>query len=417
MRSTELAVPVENTVRALRRLAPGARLRRPRTPDLRAIATALRGCTPAELARFHPGPVARAVLAAQLRELDRAMTGFFAATGPEGTRLLRAAHYSRLHRARPLLDRPAVAPGLHTAALAWAEARGYRLLAGELRGAPEFPREEDGRRAGELAVAALLPRPEATATGREVLLPWSAGGGVSGPPAADGGDGGRPRVAGGGSGPPRPGGGDPAGTPSRGESGWGGVPRAADGGDGRPPRVGDSSGALSRGKSGQGGVPPGADGVDGGPPPGAPGGGADGGAGRPRAEGGSAGSPPGLGERGAGGGDGVPRWPDGDDPLDTPRTDPGGSAFLHVLSVRVTEHGFQVAVHADAPVELLRDGDGLTLRALWWNGLGRVADDLGHEYLVLAKDPRRRRGRAALVPPAARGRGAGAAAGVRRLPG
>ncbi|MFT7874314.1 MULTISPECIES: hypothetical protein [Amycolatopsis] len=55
-------------------------------------------------------------------------------------------------------------------------------------------------------------------------------------------------------------------------------------------------------------------------------------------------------------------------------------------SVRVTEHGFQVDVHADPPVELLRDGDGLTLRSLWWNGLGRVTDDLGHEYLLLAKD-------------------------------
>ncbi|MGW4519578.1 hypothetical protein [Amycolatopsis sp. NPDC004378] len=34
----------------------------------------------------------------------------------------------------------------------------------------------------------------------------------------------------------------------------------------------------------------------------------------------------------------------------------------------------------------MRDGLGLTLRALWWNGLGRVTDDLGHEYLLLAKD-------------------------------
>ncbi|WP_410640567.1 hypothetical protein [Amycolatopsis sp. lyj-346] len=251
MRSTELAVPAENTVRALRRLAPGARLRRPRTPELRVIAGALRDCAPPELARAHPGPVARVVLAAQLRALDRAMTGFFApeAGGPDAARLVRAAGYSRIRQARLLLDRPGTEPGLHAAALAWAEARGHRILAGELRGVRELPAEEDGRLAAELAVAALLPRAEAGTGGREVLLP-SPDGGQAGPP--------------------------PAG--------------------------------------------------------------------------------------------------------------PDGSSFLRVRSVRVGDHGFQVDVHADPPVDLLRDGDGLTLRALWWNGLGRVVDDLGYEYLLLAKD-------------------------------
>jgi hypothetical protein len=85
-----------------------------------------------------------------------------------------------------------------------------------------------------------------------------------------------------------------------------------------------------------------------------------------------------------GGGEGEPRRAGGRAAVAA--ADPGGSAFLHVRSVRVTDHGFLVDVHADPPVELLRDGDGLTLRALWWNGLGRISDDLGHEYLLLAKD-------------------------------
>ncbi|MFT7874361.1 hypothetical protein ACHL6L_44305, partial [Amycolatopsis sp. A24] len=155
MRSTELAVPAENTVRALRRLAPGARLRTPGTPDLRLLAMALRECAPRELAGAHPGPVARAVLAAQLGALDRAMTGFFAAGVPEAARLVRAARFGRVRRARPLHDRLATEPGLRTAALAWAEVLGHRMLAGQLRGVPAAPEEEDGRLAAELAVAAL----------------------------------------------------------------------------------------------------------------------------------------------------------------------------------------------------------------------------------------------------------------------
>ncbi|MET8997717.1 hypothetical protein [Amycolatopsis sp. NPDC004169] len=277
MRSTELAVPAENTVHALRRLAPGARLRTPRTPDLRVLAGALRECAPPELAGVHPGPVTRVVLAAQLRALDRAMTGFFGTGDPAAARLVRAARFGRVRPRRPLRDRLDTEPGLRMAALAWAEVRGHRILAGELRGVRELPDEDDGRLAAELAVAAVLPEVEAGTGGREVLLP-----------------------------------------------------RPEDGRSGLPPR------------------------------PGGPVTGGNGRFGLPAEAGAPAGSRPGPG---------------------------AGSAFLRVRSVRVGDLGFQVDVHADPPAELLRDGDGLTLRALWWNGLGRIADDLGHEYLVLAKDP------------------------------
>jgi hypothetical protein len=321
VRSTELAVPAENTVRALRRLAPGARLREPRTPELRALAGALRDCAPPELARAHPGPVARAVLTAQLRALDRAMTGFFAADegGPEAARLVRAAFFGRVRQARPLLDRLHTEPGLRTAALAWADVLGYRILAGELRGVRERPGEEDGRLAAELAVAALLPRAETGAGGREVLLP----------PDGD------------------------AGRPVGGGSALGSGPVGVPPGGG----AGDATGLRPVGGGSWRGSRP---------------------VGEPRDGAGHAAGPP----PGAGGG-GTPDPGDGGSPLPAPAA---GSAFLHVRSVRVTDRGFRVDVHADPPVELLRDGDGLTLRALWWNGLDRVADDLGHEYLLLARD-------------------------------
>ncbi|MEV6645110.1 hypothetical protein [Amycolatopsis sp. NPDC051371] len=228
------SVPVENMVCALRRLAPGAALR-PVSAELRVLASALRECSASELAVRCPSVVVRVVLASQLRALDRAMTGVFGASCPEAARLVRAARYSGRRRGA-LLDRLRAEPGLRAAALGWADAVGGQLLADELRGVSPVPDGEDGRRAAELVVAALLPRPEAG--GREVL----------------------------------------------------------------------------------------------------PGG-------------------------------------------------PRGSGFLAVRSVRVGERGFQVGIRADPPVELVRDGGRLALRALWWNGLGRVSDDLGHEYLILAKDP------------------------------
>ncbi|MBE8520310.1 hypothetical protein ILP97_22910 [Amycolatopsis sp. H6(2020)] len=360
MRSTELAVPAENTVRALRRLAPGARLRTPRTPELRVIAAALRECAPPELARVHPGPVAGVVLAAQLRALDRAMTGFFAAGVPESARLVRAARFGRVRPDRRLRDRLDTEPGLRTAALAWAEALGHRILAGELRGVREVPEEEDGRLAAELAVAELLPRAEAGTGGREVLLPWPDGG----PGPAGGGS-----VGSVGSGPlgvpPGAGGGSGGGSAGLAPGSGGSGPLSAGGG---------SVGSLG---SGPLGVPPGAGAGAGGGAAGPPSGSGE--TGPPSGGAGAAAGPPPNGGAGEGG-----RADPG--PAPRPPADPGGSAFLHVRSVRVTDHGFQVDVHADPPIELLRDGDGLTLRALWWNGLGRITDDLGHEYLLLAKD-------------------------------
>lgn len=228
------SVPVENVVAALRRLAPGAALR-PVSAELRVLASALRECSAPELAARCPSAVTSVVLAAQLRALDRAMTGVFGAACPEAARLVRAARYSGRRRGA-LPSRLRAEPGLRAAALAWAQAGGRRLLAEELRGAAPVPDGEDGRTAAELLVAALLPRPEDG--GREVLP-------------------------------------------------------------------------------------------------------------------------------------------------DAPR----GSGFLDVRSVRVGESGFRVDIAADPPMDLTRDGEGLTLRALWWNGLGRVSDDLGHEYLILAKDP------------------------------
>lgn len=226
-----LVVPVENTVCALRRLAPGAALRSPESPELRVLARALRSCSPAELAAGHPGAVVRAVLKAQSRALDRAMTGLFGSDAPEAARLVRAARFSGRGSQ---LSRVRVEPGLRAAALGWASATGARLLADSLRGVPLVPDAADGRFAAELAVAELLPRAEA-------------------------------------------------------------------------------------------------------------------------------------------GGEAVP--------VD------GRAGFLEARSVRVGDGGFRVDIRADPPVELTGDGETLALRALWWNGLGRVADDLGHEYLIVRKDP------------------------------
>ncbi|MEV6828907.1 hypothetical protein [Amycolatopsis sp. NPDC051102] len=282
MRSSGSAVPVEDTVHALRRLAPGASLREPATPELRLLAAALRDCSPASLASRHPEAVARVVLGAELRALRRAMTGFFGTAGPAAARLVRAAGFG----AGPVRERLRGEPGLRAAALSWAKVGGHRMLAGELGGVPVAPGEEDGRVAAELAVAALLPSADAGDGGREVLLL-----GVDDAPGAGG----------------------------------------------SPEHAGDVDRA---------GSPPGA-------------------AGRPGRDEGRTDDPAGL----------------------LPRSEAGGSsAFLDVRSVRVGRRGFRVDVHADPPVELLRDSAGLTLRALWWNGLGRVADDLGHEYLLLAKD-------------------------------
>ncbi|MFJ7216424.1 hypothetical protein [Amycolatopsis sp. NPDC098790] len=226
-----LVVPVENTVYALRRLAPGAALRSPASPELRVLARALRSCSPGELAAAHPGAVVRAVLAEQARALDRATTGLFGSDAPEAARLVRAARFSGRGA---VFSRVRAEPGLRTAALGWAIATGARLLADSLRGVPLVPDALDGRFAAELTVAALLPRAEA-----------------------------------------------------------GGEAVAVD----------------------------------------------------------------------------------------------GRAGFLEARSVLVGEAGFRVDIRAEPPVELTGDGSVLAVRALWWNGLGRVTDDLGYEYLIVRKDP------------------------------
>jgi hypothetical protein len=312
------AIPVENTVRALRHLAPGASLREPRSPELRELARALRAASPASLASTHSWLVGRVVLAHELRALDRAMTGLFGVECPESARLVRAARFSGTwragRRAGSLLDRLRAEPGLRAAALGWAVVTGRRLLAGELRGVAAVPSGEDGLLAAELAVAAVLPRPDFGDCG--------PGGGVT--PSG--------RVA-------------PSG-------------RAAPGGE-----------AASRMAAGPNGVAAANGEV-------MPGGGAvPSGRAAPSGEAGPGGVVPASG-RAAPSGSAGPNSPA-----------PNTSAFLDVRALHVGNTGFRVDVEADTPVELVHDGSTLTLRALWWNGLGRITDDLGHEYLILAKDP------------------------------
>lgn len=307
MTSTDPGVPVENTVRALRRLAPGAVVREPRSPDLRALARALRSRSPAELARVCPGEVARVVLAEQVKVLGRAMTGWYGPDGrcPEAARLVRAARFSR-GRGRPLLDRLRCEPGLRAAALGWAGVSGCRLLVDELLGMPLVPGAEDSRRAAELVVAAVVPR----------LVMGDLGLGRAGS--------------------------DPG----------GGEGRAAGRGDGLGGGLGSVPGEPGGAGSGRGSVPGGA---------------AD-------ASGGFGPSEPAPGEAGGG------RGPNASKP------DSAAGALLQVRALHLGDLGFRVDIEADPPVDLALDEDGLTLRALWWNGLGRVVDDLGHEYLLLAKD-------------------------------
>jgi hypothetical protein len=125
---------VENTVRALRRLAPGASLRTPRDADMRLLARLLRSVEPVTPARCRPAEVARVVLADQLRALDRASTGFFSGGPPE------AARYGTPFAARS-----------RAAAPAWAEAVGHSVLSDFLRGVPPVASAADGRRAGTSA--------------------------------------------------------------------------------------------------------------------------------------------------------------------------------------------------------------------------------------------------------------------------
>ncbi|VVJ15936.1 Uncharacterised protein [Amycolatopsis camponoti] len=413
------SVPVENTVCALRRLAPGAALR-PVPAELRVLASALRECSVAELAVRCPSAVVRVVLGSQLRALDRAMTGLFGPPSPEAARLVRAARFSGRRRGG-LLDRLKAEPGLRAAASGWAEAVGARLLADELRGVAPAPDGADGRRAAELVVAALLPRPEDG--GREVPVwqvacgcePGLARGGavgcVAGGSARDGaagcgaggsardgaagcgaggsardgaagcGAGGSARdgAAGSGAGSGAAGcgaggsvGGGPAGCAAT-DSARDGAAGSGAGSEAREGVSGEAGGLTGNSAAGCGAGSEARDGAAGGASGSARGGAAGCGAGGVRADR-EAGHPPAAGC-------GTSRPSEG-------RCEAGpSSGFLEVRSVRVGERGFRVDVRADPPAELVREGASLVLRALWWNGLGRVSDDLGHEYLVLAKDP------------------------------
>jgi hypothetical protein len=255
------AMPLENAVRALRRLAPGALLRSPKMPELGVLAATLcddpAGDALLRLGDRHPDEVVKVVLAHQLRSLDRAMTGFFGPQGesalrPEGARLVRAARYSGDWRTGPpgtrtisLLDRLHAEPGLRSAALGWADVVGFRVLARELRRSctPVVLTAEEIRLAARLAVSAVLPQVRRR-------------------------------------GPVEPG-----------------------------VRV-------------------------------------------------------------------LPACP-----MAGPR-----GATLDVRAVVPRVAGFYVIVESAAPMEIERDGDELTLRSLWWNGLAQVTDDLGFEYLILAME-------------------------------
>ncbi|MFI5587673.1 hypothetical protein ACIA5G_21660 [Amycolatopsis sp. NPDC051758] len=366
------AVPVENTVRALRHLAPDALLREARSPELRELARVLRAASPASLARSHSRLVGRVVLAHELRALDRAMTGLFGVECPESARLVRAARFSGTRRAGrragPLLDRLRAEAGLRAAASGWAEVTGRRLLAGELRGVAAVPSGEDGLLAAELAVAAVLPRPDfgdcgpgggAVPSG-EAVSSSSAG------PSSDAGPGGSAAASGGAAPSGQAGPGGEAGPGGSAAASGGAAPsgQAGLGGEAGPGgSAAASGGAASSGQAGLGGeAGPGGSAA-------ASGGAASSGQAGPGSEAGPGGSA-------APGGKAGPSEPA-----------PGTSAFLDVRSLHVGDTGFRVDVEAGTPVELVHDGGALTLRALWWNGLGRVTDDLGHEYLILAKDP------------------------------
>ncbi len=246
------AMPLDSVVRALRRLAPGAALREPPTPELRILADAVRRHPVELLGERHPNEVTAALLTHQLAVLDQAMTGFLGPEGaprPESARLIRAARFSGGRRSGPpppLLPRLRAEPGLRAAATSWAEAIGFRVLTEALRRTcrPATPTPEDVRLAASLAVGALLPRAP-----RLVAEPCT-------------------------------------------------------------------------------------------------------------------------------------RW----QPV-RPVPGPYG-AVLDVMTLVLGGNGFEVAVASEEPVGVERTGSALSLRAIRWTGLTRVGDDLGYEYLVLARDHR-----------------------------
>jgi hypothetical protein len=55
-------------------------------------------------------------------------------------------------------------------------------------------------------------------------------------------------------------------------------------------------------------------------------------------------------------------------------------------SVAVGDWGFAVTVVARAPEDIDRTGTAISIRSIRWNGLARITDDLGHEYLILDRE-------------------------------
>lgn len=55
-------------------------------------------------------------------------------------------------------------------------------------------------------------------------------------------------------------------------------------------------------------------------------------------------------------------------------------------SVAVGDWGFAVTVGVRAPEDVERVGTSISITSVRWNGLARIMDDLGHEYLILDRE-------------------------------
>jgi hypothetical protein len=55
-------------------------------------------------------------------------------------------------------------------------------------------------------------------------------------------------------------------------------------------------------------------------------------------------------------------------------------------SVAVGDWGFAVTVVVRAPEDVDRTGTSISIRSIRWNGLARISDDLGHEYLIVDRE-------------------------------
>jgi hypothetical protein len=59
---------------------------------------------------------------------------------------------------------------------------------------------------------------------------------------------------------------------------------------------------------------------------------------------------------------------------------------LTLDSVAVGDWGFAVTVSVRAPADVERAGTSISITSVRWNGLARIMDDLGHEYLILDRE-------------------------------